>query len=179
MNSGSVKYGAAGELSFWKGGIERNEKLRKQLEKKSAEELFLEYQKIDQEGAKIIDRKNKRRLIRAIEVSMALNESFFKERKGEELYDCIILGIKTNKEDLEKQIIKRVDEMIKKGLEKEARKIYKKYGVLKTIGYQEWQDYFEKKATLEEVRRKIIDHTIQYSKRQMTWFKKDKRIKWL
>ncbi len=159
--------------------IERNEKLRKELEKKSAEELFLEYQKIDQEGAKIIDRKNKRRLIRAIEVSMALNESFFKERKGEELYDCIILGIKTNKEDLEKQIIKRVDEMIKKGLEKEARKIYKKYGVLKTIGYQEWQDYFEKKATLEEVRRKIIDHTIQYSKRQMTWFKKDKRIKWL
>lgn len=159
--------------------IKRNEKLRNQLEKKTAEELFLEYQKIDKEGAKIIDRNNKRRLIRAIEVTKALNESFFKERKGEELYDCIILGIKTNKEDLENQIRKRVDKMIKDGLEKEARKIYKKYGVLKTIGYQEWQDYFENKITLEEVRNKIITNTIKYSKRQITWFKKDKKIKWL
>jgi len=159
--------------------IKRNEKLRNQLEKKTAEELFLEYQKIDKEGAKIIDRNNKRRLIRAIEVTKALNESFFKERKGEELYDCIILGIKTNKEDLENQIRKRVDKMIKDGLEKEARKIYKKYGVLKTIGYQEWQDYFENKITLEEVRNKIITNTIKYSKRQITWFKKDNKIKWI
>lgn len=164
-------------LSFPK--IERNDKLRTQLEKKSTEELFLEYKEIDKEGAKIIDKNNKRRLIRAIEVSKALNESFFKERKGEEIYDCIILGIKTNKKDLENQIKKRVNKMIKDGLEKEAKKIYKKYGVLKTIGYQEWQDYFEKKSTIEELKNKIIANTIKYSKRQITWFKKDKRIKWI
>jgi Ca2+-transporting ATPase len=55
----------------------------------------------------------------------------------------------------------------------------KKYGVLKTIGYQEWQDYFEKKITLEEVKSRIITNTIKYAKRQITWFKKDKRIKWI
>jgi tRNA dimethylallyltransferase len=118
-------------------------------------------------------------LIRAIEVTKALNESFFKERKGEQLYDCVILGIKTNKEELERNIRERVDYMIENGLEKEARRIYKKYGVLKTIGYQEWQDYFEKKITLEEVKSRIITNTIKYAKRQITWFKKDKRIKWI
>lgn len=159
--------------------IERNEKLRNKLEKKTIEELFLEYQKIDKEGSKIIDRKNKRRLIRAIEVSKALGESFFKERKEEKLYDCIILGIKTNKEELEKNIQKRVEVMFRQGLEKEARKIYKKYGVLKTIGYQEWEDYFKKRASIDEVKNKIINNTIKYSKRQITWFKKDKTIKWI
>lgn len=159
--------------------IENNKKLRDELERKTIEELFLEYQKIDKEGSKIIDRKNKRRLIRAIEVTRALNESFFKERKEEELYDCIILGIKTNKEEIEKSIRERVEQMIKDGLEKEAKKIYKKYGILKTIGYQEWRDYFENNSTLEEVKSKIITNTIKYSKRQITWFKKDKRIKWL
>lgn len=159
--------------------IENNKELRDELERKTIEELFLEYQKIDKEGSKIIDRKNKRRLIRAIEVTRVLNESFFKERKEEELYDCIILGIKTNKEEIEESIRERVEQMIKDGLEKEAKKIYKKYGILKTIGYQEWRDYFENNNTLEEVKSKIINNTIKYSKRQITWFKKDKRIKWL
>ena len=159
--------------------IESNKKLRDELERKTVEELFLDYQKIDKEGSKIIDKKNKRRLIRAIEVTKALNESFFKERKGEQLYDCVILGIKTNKDELERNIRERVDYMIENGLEKEARRIYKKYGVLKTIGYQEWQDYFENKITLEEVKSRIITNTIKYAKRQITWFKKDKRIKWI
>ena len=163
--------------------VKADEKLRKKLEKKTAEELFLEYEKLDKEGAKIIDRNNKRRLIRAIEVCLATNEPFFKERKGEKLFDVIELGIDVSKEELAKRIKKRVEVMFKQGLEKEVKKLYKKYGFnippMQTIGYQEWQDYFKGKISKDEVKEKIVTNTIAFAKRQMTWFKRDKSIIWV
>ncbi len=72
--------------------------------------------------------------------------------------------------------------MIKTGLEKEVKNLTKKYGwkiaPLRTIGYQEWLAYFNKKISKKEVAENIILHTVQFSKRQMTWFKKDKKISW-
>ncbi len=69
------------------------------------------------------------------------------------------------------------------GLEKEVKKIVKKYGwdipSMQTIGYPEWRDRFQRKIDRDEVKRKINLHTIQFAKRQMTWFKKDRRIKWI
>ena len=163
--------------------IKADKKLRKGLEKKTAEELFKMYQKIDKKGAEIIDRNNKRRLIRAIEVCLSTNEPFFKERKGEQLFDVLQIGIKVDKEELEKRISKRVDLMFKQGLEKEVKKLYKKYGFkihpMQTIGYQEWQDYFKGLISKEEVKERIKINTFNFAKRQMTWFKKDKTIKWI
>ncbi|MFA5169647.1 MAG: tRNA (N6-isopentenyl adenosine(37)-C2)-methylthiotransferase MiaB [Candidatus Paceibacterota bacterium] len=163
--------------------IKADKKLRKELEKKTAEELFKMYQKIDKKGAEIIDRNNKRRLIRAIEVCLSTNESFFKERKGEQLFNVLQIGIKVDKEELEKRISKRVDLMFKQGLEKEVKKLYKKYGFkiypMQTIGYQEWQDYFKGLISKEEVKERIKINTFNFAKRQMTWFKKDKTIKWI
>jgi tRNA-2-methylthio-N6-dimethylallyladenosine synthase len=163
--------------------VKADEKLRKKLEKKTIEELFEIYSDLDKEGAKIIDRNNKRRLIRAIEVSLSLKESFFKERKKEPIYDIFQLGIKIDKEELEKRISKRVDKMIKQGLEKEVRKLSKKYGFnvypMQTIGYREWEDYFNKKETFKNTIEKIKINTIKFAKRQMTWFKKDETIKWI
>ena len=72
--------------------------------------------------------------------------------------------------------------MIEMGLEQEARFLFKKYGsvsLLQTIGYQEWLDYFRGKIDKKEVKEQIVRHTLQYAKRQMTWFKKDKRIIWI
>ena len=163
--------------------LEADKEMRNGLEKKSVEELFSIYNKLDPEGAQKIDRNNKRRLVRAIEVTKLLGESFFKERKGEKLYDAVQLGIKLSNEELEKNITKRVDGMIKDGLEGEVKKLYKKYGFdippMQTIGYREWRNYFNKKENLEEVVEKIKLDTIKFSKRQMTWFKKDKTIKWI
>jgi tRNA-2-methylthio-N6-dimethylallyladenosine synthase len=163
--------------------IKADKKLRKGLEKKTAEELFKMYQKIDKKGAEIIDRNNKRRLIRAIEVCLSTNEPFFKERKGEQLFDVLQIGIKVDKEELEKRISKRVDLMFKQGLEKEVKKLYKKYGFkihpMQTIGYQEWQDYFNGLISKEEVKERIKINTFNFAKRQMTWFKKDQSIKWI
>jgi tRNA-2-methylthio-N6-dimethylallyladenosine synthase len=163
--------------------VKADEKLRKRLEKKNTEELFKMYEDLDKEGSEIIDGNNKRRLIRAIEVSLALKEPFFKERKKEPLYDVRQLGIRIDKETLDERIRKRVDKMVKQGLEKEVRKLSKKYGFnvypMQTIGYREWEDYFNKKETLENTIEKIKVNTIKFAKRQMTWFKKDAAIKWI
>lgn len=163
--------------------VKANQDLRNKLENKSTEELFQMYTDLDKEGAEIIDRNNRRRLVRAIEVSLSLKEPFFKERKKEPLYDVLQIGIKIDKKELEERIRKRVDKMIKQGLEKEVRKLYKKYGFnvppMQTIGYREWEQYFNKKESLPNTIEKIKMNTIKLAKRQMTWFKKDKTIKWI
>lgn len=163
--------------------IPPDKKLRKELEKKSNKELFKIYKKLDPEGAKYIDKNNKRRLIRAIEVCKNSGIPFWKQRKKKKpLFDILQIGIKINKKDLEKRIEKRVNEMVEKGLEKEVKNLFKKYKnapVLNTIGYQEWKDFFKGKVKKKELIKKIILHTKQYAKRQMTWFKRDKRIHWI
>ena len=69
------------------------------------------------------------------------------------------------------------------GLEKEVKTLVKKYGwdikPVQTIGYQEFEDFFEKKINKKEVKEKIILHTLQFARRQTTWFKRDKRIHWI
>lgn len=157
--------------------------LRKKLEKKSEKELFEIYKKLDPKGAKSIDKKNKRRLIRAIEVSKISGEPFWKQRKkGKPLFDVLQIGIKVERKELEERIEKRVEKMFQEGLEKEVKSLVKKYGwilTLETIGYQEWEKYFERKINKNEVKKLITRHTIQFAKRQMTWFKRDKRIRWI
>ena len=158
-------------------------KLRKELEKKSAQQLFGIYQKLDPEGAKFIDKKNKRRLIRAIEVCKVNNKPFWQQRKNDKpLFNTLIIGIKLPKEELKKKIAKRIKKMMKMGLETEVKTLVKKYKwipVLQTIGYQEWKEYFDSKIDKKEVQDLIELHTIQYGKRQMTWFKKMKNINWI
>jgi len=159
------------------------EKLRKELEEESIKQLFKIYQKLDPEGAKSIDKKNKRRLIRAIEVCKANNKPFWQQRKSSKsLFDTLLIGIELPKKELKERIAKRIKKMIKIGLETEIKILKDKYGripSLQTIGYQEWKEYFNNKINKKEVQDLIELHTIQYSKRQMTWFKKMKNIQWI
>jgi len=154
-------------------------KLRKELEKKEIKELFKIYKKLDAQGAKFIDKNNKRRLIRAIEVCKATKKPFWQQRKKHEsIFNVIQIGIKLPKKELEKRISKRTDKMFKLGLEKEVKRLSKKYSkspLLQTIGYQEWF----KNENRKEIKENIKMHTMQFAKRQMTWFKKDKRINWI
>jgi tRNA dimethylallyltransferase len=170
--------------------------LRKILERKSEKELFKIYKKLDPQGAKIIDRKNKRRLVRAIEVCKVTKKPFWQQRKkGGPIFSPLIIGIKLPKKELKKRVKTRVEKMFKLGLENEVKNLIKKYGwnipSLQTIGYQEWKEYFTKKPaiTKKELKEKIKLHTIQFTKRQMTWFsarggsavsgKKNERIRWV
>ncbi|MEK9134866.1 MAG: tRNA (adenosine(37)-N6)-dimethylallyltransferase MiaA [Patescibacteria group bacterium] len=141
-------------------------KLRKKLEKKSVKELHKLLKKLDPERAKSIDKFNPRRVIRAIEIIMKTGKPIPELKKNPLPYSVLIIGLKLTKNELEKRIKQRVEKMIKLGLEKEAKKF-----LAPIIGYQEW--------SLPNPKDLIIQHTIQYAKRQMTWFKKDKRIIWL
>ncbi len=158
-------------------------KLRKKLEEKSVEQLFKIYKKLDSKGAESIDKKNKRRLIRAIEVCTTNNKPFWQQRKSSKSsFNTLLIGIELPKEELKEKIAKRIKKMIKMGLETEVKTLLKKYGRIssfQTIGYQEWKEYFNNKINKKEVQDLIELHTIQYSKRQMTWFKKMKDIQWI
>ncbi|MDD3098428.1 MAG: tRNA (adenosine(37)-N6)-dimethylallyltransferase MiaA [Candidatus Pacebacteria bacterium] len=157
--------------------------LRKELESKSTQELLKMYQKLDPQGAQMIDIKNKRRLIRAIEVSSLSKRSFWQQRKKtKSIFDALVIGLKLSKEELKQRIEERTKKMIQLGLENEVETLINKYGwipSLQSIGYQEWKEYFNNKINKKEVQDLIELHTLQYTKRQMTWFKKMKKIKWI
>ena len=169
--------------------LKPNPKLRKELEQKTAPQLFAIYKKLDPKGAKQIDKKNKRRLIRAIEVCKITGQPFWAQRITQApLFDVLQIGVSLPKAELEKRISKRTEQMFKAGLEKEVKKLIKKYGwtkVLKnTIGYQEFRDLTSSQNLRPEplggLPSKLVKlHTIQLAKRQMTWFKKDKKIAWI
>ena len=164
-----------------------DDKIRKELEKKNEKELFNIYKKLDPQGAKKIDRKNKRRLVRAIEVCKITKKPFWKQREdGKLLFDVLQVGLKLPEKKLKERIFKRTEEMFKIGLEKEVIKVMKKYRhspSLAIIGYQEWFPFYPKFSLTakdrEEIKKEIILRTLQFSKRQATWFRKDKRIKWI
>lgn len=153
--------------------MKANLKLRKVLENRSIDELFKMLKKLAPNRAKTIEPKNKRRLIRAIEIAKTLGKVPILKKNPE--FDCLIIGIQSSKDELEKKISTRVDKMIKQGLEKEVKKLPK----TETIGYQEWYDYFEGKMKKDEVVEKIKSNTLAFAKRQMTWFKKDPNIHWV
>jgi tRNA dimethylallyltransferase len=147
-----------------------NEKLRKILSKKDAIALFHTLQKLDPERAKNIDPKNKVRLIRAIEIIKALGKvPKIKEIKPK--YKFIKIGLFLPLKKLKKRVEKRVKSMFKKGLLNEINKL-KKAGIsenrLKEFGFEYYEPTYEK----------VVNETLKYAKRQMVWFKRDKKIKW-
>ena len=161
-----------------------NQKIRKRLEKHTEKYLFKKLEKVDLKSAKIIGSQNKRKLIRALEVYEITGKPFSTQQtKGKPLFNILQIGIKTDREKLYKKIDKRVDEMIKIGLIKETKKLSKKYSfnlpAMSGIGYYEIGQYLENKISLENAIQKIKFRTHKYARRQMTWFKRDERIKWV
>ena len=104
------------------------------------------------------------------------------EYKKEPLYDVEWIGINCPRELLYERINKRVDLMIEKGLIEETKHLLKKHGRIKnlicTIGYQEMTAYLDGAITLEEAKDKLKQNTRNYAKRQLTWFRKNEKIKW-
>lgn len=152
--------------------IKPNKKLRKEYSTKSAVELFEILKKINPQKANSLnesDRKNPRRLIRAIEIFSQISEHNIIVSKPR--YDVLMIGLQAPKEILKEKIAKRVDERVNLGFEKEIGFLRQNNfweGAPKfTLGYKDWPDI--KKWKLEE---------FKYAKRQITWFKKDQRINW-
>ncbi len=158
-------------------------KLRKELEKKSAEELFEKLKKIDPKRASSIDKNNKRRLIRAIEIVSETKKPVPKIKKGIPDFQILKIGIKKEKDDLQKLIKKRLEKRLKKGMIAEVKKLKEKlsWQRLDSFGleYRYIALYLQKKITKEEMKERLEKEIWHYAKRQMTWFKRDKEIKWI
>ena len=123
------------------------------------------------------DRKNRHRLIRAIQ-----REGINRE-KGKELNN-IYFVIDIEKEILQERIKKRIDDMFKEGLLEENISLLKQGYTyddkgMKTIGYIEFKEYFENKISLEDVKERIFKNTMAYIKRQRTWFRRNKGSIWV
>ena len=161
-----------------------NQSLRKRLENKSVSELFEELKLKDPEAAVITGDKNKRRIVRALEVIHETGKKFSEQRKSENpIFNPLKIGIKISKESFLENVSRRVRNMIENGLVNEVRYLQRKYSwalsPMHSIDYQEFKDYFEGKTTLDETKKLITKHHADYARRQMTWFKKDKDIRWI
>lgn len=123
------------------------------------------------------DMDNPQRLMRALEVKWSTGQSirFFQEgQKASRPFQMITIGLELPRELLYRQINLRVDQMMAGGLLEEARQFYeyRHLNALQTVGYSELYEFFDGKCTLPEAVEKIKQHTRNYAKRQITWFKK-------
>ena len=163
---------------------EESEKLRKKLEKLSENELFERLKGLDPQAAQKIDPKNKRRIIRALEVIILSGSQFsIQQKKLKPKFETLIIGIKTDRETLYSKIDARIDQMIKEGLVEEVRGLLQKYRAdlpaFNAIGYKEIIDYLKDRQSLKEAIDKIKTNTHDYVRRQETWFHKNRDIKWV
>jgi len=162
-----------------------NPKLRHSLDDKTLPELVTLLETMDPKTAAVIDRKNRRRLVRALEVCIMSGEVFSEQRKiGNPLFDVLEIGIEVEREVLRERINNRIDQMMAGGLIKEIEKLLQqKYswnlGSMNGIGYRQFKAYFEGTESLESAVAKLKADSWQYARRQLTWFRRDKRIHWV
>lgn len=147
-----------------------NIKLREVLAKKSTNRLFQMLVKLDKTRSKNIDKNNKVRLIRAIEIAKALGK-VPAITQATPVYKFIKIGLYLPPEKLKEKIKQRVRKMFQAGLLREIKKL-KKAGIsskrLRELGFEYDNPNYEK----------VVKETLKYAKRQMTWFKRDKEIRW-
>lgn len=161
---------------------EIRQKLYEELEKKGEDFMHEKLKKLDPLSAEKIHPHNHRYLIRALEINMTHGKKIDKKRKPEFKY--MQIGIEWEREKLYERIGKRVDLQIERGLIKEVEKLLEmgyspKLPSMTSLGYQEIIQFLEKKITLEEATELIKRNTRNYSKRQLTWFRRDENIDWL
>ena len=176
-------------------------KLRKKLEKKSVDDLYKILKKLDPKRAENIDRKNSRRLIRAIEIVIKtgkpipplqinplplLRASLPADRQGfgEQAFPVLMIGIKKPQNEINKLIKKRLLKRLKKGMIAEIKNLHKNgisWKKLEEFGleYRWIAKFLQNVISKQEMIDSLQKDSEHYSKRQMTWFKKDKRIQWI
>ncbi|EKE04851.1 MAG: tRNA delta(2)-isopentenylpyrophosphate transferase [uncultured bacterium] len=173
--------------------IPQNKNLRESLAKLTIDELFEKLAVLDGVKAGSLntsDRKNSRRLIRAIEVAVWNTENetqkhIVDKRKKilDKNVDVLMVGITTNTSKLLKSIENRVEKRMNEGFIDEVEMLLKmgvswKNQSMNSLGYKESEVFFKEGLTYEEFIEKWVKNEIKYVKRQLTWFKKDKRINW-
>ena len=157
--------------------------LKQRLETEGLERLLEELRVLDPEYYQIVDRKNTRRVVHALEICYMTGRTYTSFRTNTPRvrpFNVVKIGLNRDRAELYERINQRVEDMVENGLVEEARSVYYLKGVnaLNTVGYREMFDYFEGKYTLEEAVERIQGNTRRYCRKQLTWLKRDQRIKW-
>lgn len=162
---------------------EVREQLKKRLQTEGLEPLRNELRLLDPEYYKIVDLKNPKRIVHALEICYTSGKpysSFRINEKKERPFQIIKIGLRRDRNDLFDRINRRVDMMMEEGLFEEAQKLYplRHLNALNTVGYKELFLHFDGKWDLSLAIEKIKKNTRDYAKKQMTWFAHDNNIHW-
>ena len=157
--------------------------LKQRLEEEGLEQLVEELRVTDPEYYAIVDRKNTRRVVHALEICYMTGRTYTSYRVRQQQprdFSVVKIGLTRDRHELYDRINRRVEQMMSDGLEDEARRVYPYKGAnsLNTVGYRELFDYFEGRCTLAEAVERIQGATRRYCRKQLTWLKRDPRIKW-
>ena len=163
--------------------VEADTDLRNELELREKDDLLIELSSLDPVSYEKLKDANKRRIVRALEVTKILGKPFSEasiEKEPEFGVEWTMPKI-NSRDELYNRINKRVDFMAQSGLIEETQALLKKHGRIKnfisTIGYKEILTYIDGEATLKEALEKLKQHTRNYAKRQLTWFRKNPALK--
>lgn len=172
-------------------GPGKDSEVRFQLEQRLKEEgpaaLLATLRKVDPKTAELMSPTKPRRIIRSLEVYYTTGiplSQFHADQKKQSDFEFIQFGLEWDRKDLYKRIDVRVDRMIQDGFIEEVRGL-KKMGLntslnaLNTVGYKELFEYLDGKLRLDEAVELIKRNTRRFAKRQLTWFRADKRIRWI
>ena len=163
--------------------VKPNAKLRSNFNLLSTAKLFQKLKKLDPRRAKTIEQKNKRRLIRALEIILATGKAVPRLKREPLPYSVLLLGVSRSTQELKKRIKKRFLSMLKHRFLNEIKELRKQGLSWKRIEdfgleYREGAQYLQGKISKQEMIEKAIKATEDFARRQMTWFKKDQRIRW-
>ena len=162
---------------------ETRQLLKSRLASEGLESLVEELRILDPEYFKIVDRRNTRRVVHALEICYMTGSKYSDYRTSEKKprpFNIIKTGITRPREELYERINARVLKMIDEGMLEEAQRVYPKRGLnsLNTVGYKELFDYLDGSCSLDEAITRIQGNTRRYCRKQLTWFKRDETITW-
>lgn len=163
--------------------IEANKELRNKLKKLNNDDLYEMLVKIDIDAAKIINKNDRKKIIRAIEI-IETTQCPLNLTRGinDSDYDIEWIGKNFDRKTLYSRIDKRVERMLETGLIQETKKLLLKHGripnLVNTIGYREILGYIDNKYSKDDAVELLKKNTRNYAKRQLTWFRKNENIKW-
>lgn len=164
-----------------------DQELRDSLHERYANEgidnILAELKLLDPEYYDMVDKKNHKRIIHALEICLTSGKtfsSFRKETAKERPFDIIKIGLNLPREELYERINRRVDIMFEEGLMEEAKTYYphRNLNSLNTVGYKELFEYFDGNWDLDFAKNMIKQNSRRYAKKQLTWFNRDKDINW-
>lgn len=163
--------------------MEIRQELLSRYEKEGIEKMRDELRLLDPEYYAIVDLKNPKRIIHALEICYQTGKtytSFRTNTRKERPFKVVKIGLDRPREELYDRINKRVLQMIDDGMIEEARSVYpyRDLNSLNTVGYKELFQYFDGALTLPEAIEKIQNNSRKYARKQLTWFRRDKSIKW-